>query len=287
MLGVIIVAYKNPQRVIDFINNQLIHLLPQHVTVVVNNNSTMEECQYIADRCNGIACTSSELVDKHTLYIVHSPENLGFAKGNNMGVDFLNRNNPCEYILFSNDDIIIMTDTDITPMMKKLEDDKIIGAIGPDIIGLDGRHQSPHYRLVSPYRQIGWHIFPFLRKRTKVPSYNSASLATTLREGECYWVSGAFFLMRTETFLDVGGFDPDTFLYSEEPILAERLKRIGKRMYFYPNISIIHIEGGSSKKTIGDKRIKQFIIESNCIYYYKYLKTPKAIVALYKYLANK
>lgn len=282
MLGVIIVAYKNPERTADYINTQLKHLNNEHVTVVVNNASTMDECKVLADSCNGIACKPDDMLGRHNVYIVHSEDNLGFARGNNLGVRFLSRNYPCEHILFSNDDIIISEGTDLQPMINLLERDKSIGAIGPDIIGLDGRHQSPHRKVITPYRQIGWILFSKLRKKRTAMSDGQDTVPT---EGRCYWVSGAFFLMRYGHFSAVNGFDPDTFLYSEEPILAERLKRLGKAMYFYPQVQVTHMEGGSTHKALSNSAMHKTLVQSNCLYYKKYLKCPSAIIYIYKSLS--
>lgn len=284
MLGIVIVAYKNPERTATYINHQLSKLINPHVIVVVNNASTLQDCEELAKTCDGIACRPDDIIGKHSVYIVQSEENLGFAKGNNLGVRFLSRNYQCAHILFSNDDIIIENNTDLQPMIDILERDKSIGAIGPDIIGLDGCHQSPHRKIITPYRQIGWILFSRFRKRPKAISQD---IATTPKEGRCYWVSGAFFLMRFGHFSAVNGFDDETFLYSEEPILAERLKRLGKSMYFYPNLQVTHLEGGTTKSAFNNERIRRMIVESNSIYYKKYLSIPSIVVSLYKYLALK
>lgn len=282
MLGIIIVAYKNPERTADYINNYLSKLKNQHVVVVVNNASTYNECEKLASLCGGISCEPNDTVGKKAVYILNSNKNLGFAKGNNLGVEFLMRNYPCGYILFSNDDIILEKGLDLQPMIDQLDNDKSIGAIGPDIIGLDGKHQSPHRRVITAYRQIGWYLLSGLRKSIQPSS--GTNLFPTPPEGLCYWVSGAFFLMRSIDFVGVGGFDSDTFLYGEEPILAERLRRIGKSMYFYPNLRVIHREGATTHSVATTSRIKQWLAESNCIYYKKYLRTPSLIVRLYKWL---
>lgn len=282
MLGIIIVAYKNPGRTADYINNQLPHLMNQYTVVVVNNSSTMAECEKLAEQCEGIACEPDDIVGKHKIYIVHSADNLGFAKGNNLGFKFLSQNYPCKYILFSNDDIIIPDQTDLTPMLELLENDKNIGAIGPDIIGLDGHHQSPHRRVITAYRQIGWILFSRFRKKRLTDSHAND---ITPHKGPCYWVSGAFFLIKSELFSSIDGFDSETFLYAEEPILAERLKRVGKSMYFYPEIKITHLEGGSTKISLTNQRQYQLIVESNCLYYKRYLNTPSLVVSLYKKLS--
>lgn len=283
MLGIIIVTYKNPQRTADYINNQLTKLVNQYVVVVVNNSSTLHECEELANCCNGIACEPDDVVGKKPVYIVNSSENLGFAKGNNLGVRFLMRNNACEYILFSNDDILIEDGLDLRPMIDILERDKSIGAIGPGIIGIDGHHQSPHRRVITAYRQIGWILFSKLRKKSDT---TSDKINIMPEEGPCYWVSGAFFLMRYGHFSAVNGFDPDTFLYSEEPILAERLKQLGKSMYFYPGLQVTHLEGGTTKNTLSNRRLSRMIVDSNCIYYKKYLKTPMVIILLYRLLSS-
>lgn len=282
MLGVVIVAYKNPELTADYINNQLPHIVNDKVTVVVNNGSSFEECEKLAGLCGGVACMPDDICGRHNVYIVCSRENLGFAKGNNLGVRFLMRNVSCEHILFSNNDIIIEPYTDLQPMIDMIEVDKSIGAIGPDIVGLDGHHQSPHMRVVTPYRQLGWLLFPRLRKKKKT---GEADKDTVPPEGSCYWVSGSFFLIRFGHFSAVNGFDPDTFLYGEEPILAERLRRLGKRMYFYPGVRVIHLEGGTTSKNFKSSRLRNMIVESNCIYYKKYLRTPSIIVWLYRKLS--
>lgn len=280
MLGVIIVAYKNPDRTVDYILHQLSKLKQEYVTVVVNNESTFEECQDLAAKCHGVACMPTDKIGRHNLYVVCSDKNLGFAKANNLGVRFLANNYPCEFLLFSNDDIILNENTDLGDMMTFLTSENKIGAIGPAVVGLDGEHQSPHRRVVTAYRQIGWKMFSKFRRKRSEEVLESQLPA----EGYCYWVSGAFFLMRYDDFFVINGFDPATFLYGEEPILAERLKRIGKKMYYYPKIQVTHLEGATTKKAMDKNRLYHLIVESNSIYYRKYLHTPRVVVALYKWL---
>lgn len=281
MLGIIIVAYKNPERTADYLSNQLPKLTNQYVVVVVNNASTMAECESLASLCGGTACAPDDHVGMRNVYILHSEDNLGFAKGNNLGVEFLSKNHPCEYLLFSNNDIILDANTDLHPMIGLLDKDNSVGAIGPDIVGLDGVSQSPHHHVVSPYRQIGWMLFSRFRKKGR----GLQSRASTSEEGKCYWVSGAFFMMRYDVFSAVNGFDPDTFLYSEEAILAERLRQIGKQMYFYPHVKVVHLEGGTTKENYQRTDIRKILVSSNCVYYRKYLKTPPFVVSFYRWLS--
>ncbi len=164
MLGIIVVAYKNPELTADYILNQLPNLVNPYVVVVVNNASTMEECRDLALKVGGVVYESGDSPQDKSgnisfnskAFILHSAENLGFAKGNNLGAEFLNRVIHCEHILFSNNDIIIQPQADLSPLTSILDKNPSVGVVGPAVVGLDGHHQSPHRKVVTAYRQIGW-----------------------------------------------------------------------------------------------------------------------------------
>jgi GT2 family glycosyltransferase len=65
---------------------------------------------------------------------------------------------------------------------------------------------------------------------------------------EVDWVPGAFSIIRAEVIEQVGFFDPAFFLYSEEVDLCRRIKAAGWQIWYWPDISIIHIGGESSRQ---------------------------------------
>ena len=65
---------------------------------------------------------------------------------------------------------------------------------------------------------------------------------------------GSFLLVKAFDFYNCGMFDSHTFLYAEEPILAERMAAIGKRVYYYPDSEVIHEHGVTTSKFAKDKR---------------------------------
>lgn len=278
MLGIITIDYKNPQLTIDFCNRELKKINVPFVCVIVVNAATEEEIDVISKGTKGRIVGIDSNVKKGQLFILPSKENLGFAKGNNLGVNFLCEKFQIDHILFSNNDIEIKSTCLVEGLISKIDNDAQIGAIGPRVVGLDGNDQSPHYKIISPFRQMGWKMLPFLRRK------NRAEDIVTQRQtsGFCYWVSGAFFLMKKDDFIKIDGFDPNTFLYYEEPILAERLKRIDKKMFFLNDVGVLHYEGGSSSKV--NKKIlwNDFLVDSACYYYKEYLHYPSAMIFLYK-----
>ncbi len=280
MLGIITIDYKNPQMTIDFIKRELPNIDIPYKCVIVVNGSTDDEVSLIKNKTNGVVISNETPSDNDSLFIIPSKENLGFAKGNNLGVQFLQKNFNCDYLLFTNTDIEIKSKNIISKMIACLEGDKERGAIGPMVLSRDRSIQLPHYKPISPYRQMGWNLLSFLRKKGNTPTRISP---INPQEGFCYWVQGSFFIMRTSDFMEIDMFDPNTFLYGEEPILAEKLKRIHKRMYFYPKVSILHYEGGTILKKNTNYRSLYMAMQSNCYYYRKYLGYNPLIILLYRW----
>lgn len=286
-LGIIVVAYKSNKMTAEYVHRELPQVDVPWVCCIVNNAATVDESNMLAESCG------AEVVDLNSVpkssangsvFVLPSEENLGFAKGNNLGVKFLTKYLDVDYLLFSNNDIEIKSSWCISSLIDVLNRNEKIGAIGPRIIGLDGVEQPPHDGYVSPYRQIGWKLFPFLRRKSRDIS---EAIVAKRESGFTYWVQGSFFVMRTKDFIQVGMFDPNTFLYSEEPILAERLKQVGKQMYYENSVTVLHYEGGTIVKQRGNSWSRKMVIESNCYYYKRYLGYNGLTVWLYKTVFNR
>lgn len=278
-IGIVVVSYHNEAMTFKYVTEQLSRLTTQYTLVVVNNDSTREKSQKMAKDCNLIFVDSNfEQVQPGQGYLLWTKENLGYAKGNNLGVNFLNGIGTYTHFLFSNDDIEIKQSNMLNIMIEKMSKDKNIGAIGPRVVGLDGHDQSPHDSYVSPYRMIGWKMLPFLRRKNK---HNDQSDLLKPVSRFTYWVQGSFMLVNAAVFNEVGMFDENTFLYYEEPILAEKMLQIGKRMYFDSDVEIVHYEGGSTKRNPKKEKIE---MESRIYYMSKYKLVNKIVLFLLKHL---
>lgn len=65
-------------------------------------------------------------------------------------------------------------------------------------------------------------------------------------------VVGCFFMIRTELWRTLGGFDPRYFMYGEEADLCLRAARLGYRPMITPDAQIMHLVGASAGRR-GDK----------------------------------
>lgn len=309
--GIVVVSYHNAEDTSKYVTKQLVQLSDDYRVVVVAVDANDKYGQKLAVDCGLAFINSPKQVVQHAKgWCIVAKENLGYAKGNNLGVEILKKSGiHFDYYLFSNDDIEIMTPDALSILGNAMREDENIAGIGPRIIGLDGNDQSPHTRYISPQRQIGWKLLSFLRKKRRSSAIytNKSSLsvaeASKAQQGKftatqaitqasknppargvCYWVSGAFMMVKANRFEAVNGFDPRTFLYFEEVILAERFKRYGWHFAFEPSATVVHYEGGST--TVKSSRRDAIEMESRMLYYKEYKRVNIALLWLYK-LINK
>lgn len=277
MLGIILINYLSDQLTIEFVLKWLNRIELNNVIVIVNNSSTKASNEFLANRLNGIIVNEYSNNIKYSnnkIFILSSPDNLGFAKGNNLGAQFLKKNFDCSYFLFTNNDILLPQSDVCTNLIDKLKRNDKIGMIGPKIIGLNGEYQSP-----EPYKSFlnryCWMYLstPFISAKMKRQVFK-LDYAQNAKEGYHYRIMGSFFMMRSKDFFDCGMMDPHTFLYAEEVILSERLKVIKKGVYYYPLNYVIHAHGLTTKQKLGKQGINKFLLESEMYYYKTYMHTP-------------
>lgn len=92
---------------------------------------------------------------------------------------------------------------------------------------------------------------------------------------EVDWVPGTFSAIRRTMLEELGFFDERFFLYYEETDLCLRAKRAGWKIYFIPDVEVIH-EGGGCSKTLkdlefdaGGGQLLKFKMRSEMLYFRK------------------
>lgn len=291
MLGIVVVVYKSLDQTVGFIKNELSKIVIPHKTVIVNNAASNEESAIMAEACGASLVLFNQPINRdQDLFLISSEQNLGYAKGNNLGAKFLNDNYSIEFLLFSNNDIEISSNNVVVTLIEKINTDKEIGMIGPRIIGPDGMDQSPQ-KEISFMRYFAWNVFPFFKGKLKLLRNHDVKTEEVSAEGFCYWVSGCFFISRAVSFFNVGMFDEHTFLYGEESILAERMMQIRQYSYYVPEVCIIHHSGGTTNLHFNSEWINTESFQNMCYYYEAYKKINpfyiKILKALKKLLSHR
>ena len=212
-----------------YVTHELVKVAIPHTTVIVNNAATAESDAALCDSLDAtlVKDINAECSADNDVYVISSPENLGFARGNNLGAEFCRRWFNPYYILFTNNDILLTENNVVGKLIKKLHFTPEAGVIGPKIIASDGKEQSPNCFLSCWEREV-WMYWSslFMSKKRQVERFH-LDYAHNAEEGFHYFVLGCFFIVRAEDFYNCDMFDPNTFLYAEEKILAERMQAIG------------------------------------------------------------
>lgn len=266
MIAIIVINYRNEERTIRFVREEVSRISAPHEVVVVDNASTAESAaalrKGLPEGCK----------------VLEMKENAGFARGNNAGAALFPE---ADFYLFANNDIVFTDPSVVDAMAARLSELPEYGVIGPRVVGTDGKLQSPH-----PYRSF-WHRHVaiywsnlFLSRKKHAARFETVA---TREEGPCYIVSGCFFMARGEDFRACGGMDPATFLYAEEAILAERMKRIGRGEWYLPSVSVLHEHEATTARYFDALKRRQMAFESDCYYYRHYMGTPAWQIAFAKF----
>lgn len=195
--------------------------------------------------------------------LIQSKENLGFTRGNNLGIAAATGRN----ILLLNPDTITLDDA-LTTMCCYLEDHPDVGAVGPQVLNVDGSIQSSRRRfpsLATGLFESTW-LEPFAPPAL-LQHYYALDLADNV-ESDVDWVIGACLMVPRAVIDRVGLLDEGFFMYSEELDWCHRIKDAGWRIVYYPEAKIIHHVGKSSEQAITARHIN--FQQSKLRYFRKY-----------------
>jgi GT2 family glycosyltransferase len=174
--------------------------------------------------------------------LVQTNQNLGFAKGNNVGI----RMCAGEYIFLINPDVHVL-DGCLDRMMAYMSANPKIGLLGPRMLGGDGKPYRSYMRAPTLWR-LFCHalaldsVFP----RSKffggylMPWFDGDRIA------EVDILNGWFWLTRREALRDVGLLDENLFMYGDDLDWCTRFRAAGWKLVFFPEVASIHYGGGSS-----------------------------------------
>lgn len=271
MLAVVIVSYKSHEQTTRFVMTELPKISVPHKVVIVNNAATSIENKSLASGLGAVPCIIGEESNgQDYIYVLENPENSGFAKGCNIGARFAIDVLHSDYLLFTNNDIILLDSDVVHDMERLLECVPQAGIVGPKILGLDGRLQSPEPYLSFAKRHIWMYLCtPFITKKQKRKLF-ALDYSETAEEGFHYKLMGSFFMVRSCDFIECGMMDEGTFLFAEEPILTERMAAIGLKPYYLPSVSVLHEHGKTISNTFSFIKQDDIQFDSEVYYYRKY-----------------
>ncbi len=252
LLSIITINYNGLQDTCE-----LIESLPADddslEVIVVDNASTQDEASEIENRF------------PHVM-VIRSDENLGFAGGNNLGIQAAHG----KYLFFLNNDTIIHQPSAISHLIKRLESSDEIGIVSPKI-RFSWNNQSIQYAGYTPLSSITLRNKPIGCGEEDQGQYDIARPTP--------YAHGAAMMVKREVIEQAGMMPVCYFLYYEELDWSVMIRRAGYEIWYEPACTVYHKE---SQTTGRISPLKTFYITRNRLLFAK--RNVKGISKYVSYL---
>jgi len=235
---VLILNYMSYQDTLRYVDNLKDQKGVRLQILIVDNCSPNESF----DELSG-AFTNDKQVD-----VIQSPINGGYAYGNNFGLHFLSEKD-VDFILISNNDIYLDDDYLISRMTNEYEKQVKPAFIAPLMLvnsREDRKHQA--WRLPSFTDDLfaSLRTLYYMAKWLGISNrYNFPEEDRRTHRVDC--LNGSFFMGEKDVFYLIGLFDEGTFLYVEESILGQNVKRHGLNNYLMRSVHFHHDQGKTTR----------------------------------------
>ncbi|MGC8494221.1 MAG: glycosyltransferase family 2 protein [Syntrophobacteraceae bacterium] len=231
-LSIIIVNYNSADYVAACLRSIAKQTSAVSYETILVDNATYDGCEQMLAR------------DYPDAVYIQSDQNLGFARANNLGAYHANG----DTLLFLNPDTEVK-DRAIERLHTAIQNLESPGAVGCRLLNTDGTLQTS---CVQSFPTVLNQLLDADLLRRWFPSSRLwgvvALNSTDVTPAEVEAVSGACIMLRRKVFEQVGGFDPDFFMYGEDLHLCLKARRAGFHNYYVGTAEVMHHGGGSSTK---------------------------------------
>ena len=261
-VGVVVLNYKAFNETIQCVDSILLQKGVVPHIIIVDNNSLNESIGELKKRYD---------IDNR-VEIIESGENLGFARGNNLGICEL-VSQGYEYIFLANSDLLFSSDNIIADMIscyQKSED--TVGIINPLVLNPD-KSQATFIYFKKKYmrlRMIKTFVEAFFKrmkeflgcrkdklvKDNDILDLNNINVASNnkttsfLVHRDYFKIVGCAYMYTPEFFRYYNQMYPKTFLYGEEYCTALYLDAAGLCTMEVDTDAIIHLGGRSTSSNV-------------------------------------
>lgn len=281
-IGVVILNYMNYVDTIACVNCTLNQSYTDYEIIIVDNGSSNQSfniLSFIFGSCPKIT-------------LLRSRKNLGYARGNNIGIRYAKRKLKVDYVFVCNSDVLF--EKDLFESIIKVNY-KGIGAISPMVYHQNGDHQIPIVATNNIYNKViltaitiilSWLYPPLILLLCRLPRQVNWLLSPkslpTVWIRQKYVLQGCSYFLTPEFFRYYHQLYPKTFLYGEEINLLVYLKKAKLTSLMIETSPVIHKENGSSRIIFGpqleQKKLElntSSLIKSLPMYLMKYTKIKK------------
>lgn len=228
------------------VNYNVEYFLEQCLNSVIMASENLNVEVFVVDN-NSIDGSLKMLKKKFpSVLLIENKKNYGFSKANNQAIEKAQGRN----ILLLNPDTVVEEST-FKKVVDFMDENPDAGGLGVRMVDGKGNFLPESKRGLPTPKVAFFKIFGLSRLFPKSKLFGSYHLGY-LNEHEVNKVdvlSGAFLLFKKEVSEKIGMLDEAFFMYGEDIDFSYRITQGGYHNYYYPETSIIHYKGESTKKS--------------------------------------
>lgn len=271
LFGFVILHYNTVNETINCINSIRQHCQRETYKIIVVDNFSLNN--------TGKILKETYMNDKD-VDVLLMESNVGFARGNNAGIDVARNKYNCDYVCCLNNDTLILQDEFIDLAIEECRKDKC-AVIGPSIILKNNKNILLHHKLakLDVYKNALLIAENNLKKmysgeNIDIRNEKNSLLRQFYRKFQVLFLNkkrkdviihGCCIIFTPLFFEKLTGFDNRTFLYREEDLLYISLKNKGLLSVYYPKIKIKHLEDSATNSIFENELDKKIFVLENQI----------------------
>lgn len=249
-LSVIVISYNTKALTLACLKSVLSHTKDIDYELIVVDNASSDGSSEAIAKLFGTTKVKTSLLTNKT--------NTGFGGGNNQALAKAEG----RYILLLNSDTLVH-DNVLGELVTWMDSHAKVGIVSCKLLNKDGSTQECGGYFPTLPRVFDWMIGRFIPGFSLLVKQYHPMRVMLGKDGGFFakrhqqdWVKGAFFMLRKVVYDQIGGFDPDYFMYVEEVDVCYRAKQKGWVVFYEPKWAITHLGGGSIQP--GDQLIREF-----------------------------
>lgn len=234
LVAVVIVTWNNSKDIKECLQSVLDQDYPSYKVVLVDNNSSDNTAEIVMSQFPEVT-------------VLAQTQNLFFAGGNNVGINYAIKTFDTAYVATLNPDTVVRHNW-ISAQIEVMEADTQIGVVGPKVLfapgfGPDEKKSNPENMLINTVGILpGGFLFPYDR------GYGEVDKGQYDKSEEVYALSGVSLMARTSVLAKVGTFFAPMQMYLEDVDLCLRIKKAGWKIIYTPTTVVYHKHMQSTKQ---------------------------------------
>ena len=253
-LSIILLSYNTrdiTQQTLSSLGRAITADKPLKIEVIVVDNASTDGSG------EAIKKLQTEPVASYQLQAIYNKENVGFSKGNNIGL----KQSTGKYVLFLNSDMIV-DELRLSELITYMDAHPKVGVLTPRVELSSGQiDPASHRGFPTVWRSFCYYssiekLATLLAAPRQRRAQRSSQLSSffggyhlsgedVTKEHEIDACTGAFLLIRGDLVRKVGGFDEQFFMYGEDLDLCYQVKTLGYQVVWYPHQKVTHLKYSS------------------------------------------